>query len=476
MDKIIKYLNQTEELTNEIITLKHELKKESSENQRYIFYDYTSTQNSFYNDSYFPLTKKYIKLLSKTYLQKFIHDDDKICVCQFRYTPMFNKVIFFKNECKKGLTFNKKTKKIRFWYGGNMIESSDLIRAMLKELKHEWFFSMPCFFQDGLTKTLLENILSRKITNPEDYIKKWMKISLKYNFHYRLIKKYFETENFYFRKSEDIKLPKGVTQKNENEYIEKHPEVKDNIKTDELHITRNNRFTFFSHCYNFRKELFLRNIKDYTIEPNFSMQKILSGELSIEYINTLNDIFDQCKLLGEKINLHWSYNRLQQEHLKFTRKIASIKFVDANLKPIIYFGMPTKPKCINYEIITNEKMAFEEGTEMNNCVYTNYWNKIKNKTYFIFKVTYPERCTLGISKIYTKSDDINFKFGIDQVYISRNRNVKPETRRILSEWVNNREMQNFFAMNYDTLNEEDTQTYEVEPYEMETEEPYEEII
>lgn len=466
MDKIIKYLNQTEEKTNEIIALKHELKEESPENQRYIFYDYRSNQGFLYNkDSFSPITKKYIELLSKKDLQKFIHDDDKISVCQFSYTPMFNKVIFFKNECKNGLTFDKKTKKIRFWYGGNMTESSGLIHAMLRELKHEWFFSMHYFFQNGLTKTLLENILSQKITNPEDYIKKWMKISLKYSFHYKLIKKYFETEEFYFRKNEDIKLPKGVTLENENEYIEKHPEVKDSIKKEALPTwakASNERFTFFTLYYGFKKEAFLRYIKDYTIEPNFSMQKILSGELSKEYIDTLNDIFDQCKLLGEKINLHWSYNRLQEEHLKFSRKIASIRFVDADLEPIIYFGMPTNPKCINYEIISDEKMAFEEGVEMHNCVYTNYWNKIKNKTYFIFKITYPERCTLGVRKKYTSYNETksNLRFEIDQVYISRNRNVKPETKQMLSEWVNTREMQNFFVMNYDILDIKDVQTLE----------------
>lgn len=66
MDKIIKYLNQTEEKTNEIIALKHELKEESPENQRYIFYDYRSNQGFLYNkDSFSPITKKYIELLSR---------------------------------------------------------------------------------------------------------------------------------------------------------------------------------------------------------------------------------------------------------------------------------------------------------------------------------------------------------------------------------------------------------------------------
>ena len=37
MDKIIKYLDKSEETINQLINLKHELKKESPETQRYIF-------------------------------------------------------------------------------------------------------------------------------------------------------------------------------------------------------------------------------------------------------------------------------------------------------------------------------------------------------------------------------------------------------------------------------------------------------
>lgn len=444
MDKIIKYLDKSEETINKLINLKRELKEESPETQRYIFYDYKQNQRFSFNgnSSYSPITKKYSELLDGNLLRKFIHDDDKICVCTYSYTPMFNKVIFFKSKWEEGLTYDKKTKKVKLWGASTLDKCSYLIKNMLIELKHEWFLSLPDFFKENLTKTLLENILNGKITNPEDYIKKYMKTSLKYSFHYKLIKKWFEVDGFYFKKDENFVIPKGKS------------------VYDKTFLSENKKnFVFLSQHYGFNRGLNMKYIKDYTVEPNFSMQKILSGELSQSYLETLNDMFNQCKLLGEKVNLHWSYNRLQEEHLKFTRKIASIRFINADLENVKYFGTTTNPELIKYEIVNNEKMAFEEGNEMHNCVYTNYWSRVKDKEYFIFKVTYPERCTVGVSKTYWANDNKD-RFFIEQAYIRRNRPVKPETKLLLIGWISSKEMQNFFVMNYKTYDEKDIKTLE----------------
>lgn len=96
-------------------------------------------------------------------MRKFIHDDDKICVCTYSYTPMFNKVIFFKSKWEEGLTYDKKTKKVKLWGASTLDKCSYLIKNMLIELKHEWFLSLPDFFKENLTKTLLENILMVKL-------------------------------------------------------------------------------------------------------------------------------------------------------------------------------------------------------------------------------------------------------------------------------------------------------------------------
>lgn len=48
MDKIIKYLDKSEETINKLINLKRELKEESPETQRYIFYDHKQNQRFFF--------------------------------------------------------------------------------------------------------------------------------------------------------------------------------------------------------------------------------------------------------------------------------------------------------------------------------------------------------------------------------------------------------------------------------------------
>lgn len=446
MDKIIKYLNVAEDYVNKLINLKHELNKESLDIQRFIYYDYMQNRKTinYYEDNALlsPLTTKYIDILNERTLWKFIHDDDKICVCSFKYQCIFNKKIVFLSKWQTGLTYNKKTKKVSFWGGNTPKGCFGLIGAMLNELKMEWFNSLPIYFRENVTKTLLENILSGKITNHEDYIKKYMKTSLKYSFHYKLIKKWFESDGFYLKRCEDFIIPKGESVLNKS-FLDENIE----------------NFTFVNGSYNFDRIMLMYNIKDYTIEPNYSMQKILNGDISKNYLETLIDVFKQCRLLGEKINLHWSYNRLQEEHLKFTRKIASIRYVNADLEDVVFFGEISKPDTIECELIKNEKMAFEEGEEMHNCVYTNYWSSIKEKRYFIFRVTKPERCTLGISGHYTNNDDL--KFQINQVYSKRNRIVKPETKHILNEWIETEYMQNFFNMNYKIFNYEEYLTLDI---------------
>lgn len=65
MDKIIKYLDKSEETINKLINLKRELKEESPETQRYIFYDYKQNQRFSFNgnSSYSPITKNIVNCL-----------------------------------------------------------------------------------------------------------------------------------------------------------------------------------------------------------------------------------------------------------------------------------------------------------------------------------------------------------------------------------------------------------------------------
>lgn len=445
MEKIVKYLNCSPEKVEELSNLKKELLSQPIDIQRFVFYemqDSTYTVNMISSS----LISKYKELTNKS-LHRLIETDDKICLCENQYIMRFNTKIYFKPKCTKGLTYDKKTKKIKFWFGSSILENSYIIREYLRDIKCDWFFNMNEYLQTHITKTLLESIIKGTITNPEDYTKKFMKQSLKYNFHYKLFVKFLNTETFYFRKTEDTVIPANVQPDSDNSVFE---------VPSKTTLCKNTFFKSMNN-YSLNKALFIVQIKDYTIEPNFTLQKIINGSLSYDYVKTLQDMLNQCKVTGDKINLHWSYKRLQEEHLKLSKKISALKFSHIDKTPVPIFGTFTYLDGIKGKLLDNEPEVYIEGDEMHHCVYSNYWNRVKDKTYFVFSITYPERCTMGVSKEFRQNNELP-KFKIDQVYCKMNQPVNPSTKAILQNWINTREMQNFFFMNYETHKEEHVKT------------------
>lgn len=464
MEKIVKYLIITPEYLESIEKLKVELKSLSPELQRFIFYELKN--NSVINRISPPIVEKYQKLADKTSYQRMIVDDEKICMCKIWYEMYFNNKIYFKSLCDEGFTFNKKTGKIKFWYGSTIKKCTLLVKSFLKEINCDWFFSMSPFFQDMITKTLLEDILKGKITNPELYIKKFMKTSLKYSFHYKLITNFFKVSALYFRKSENVKIDGEIKiadgDKDIDDVDEFFPEPFDATIIQEPSTDLKTMFVGYKENYNFKKIKLLYNIKEYTIDPNYSLYRLMNNSLSVEYVNTLKDVFDQCKLTGTKINLKWSYKRLQEEHLLLSKKISALQFTGAEKDIVPYFGSPSKYEGIEYKLLDNNLSVFQEGSEMQHCIYSNYWSRTQAKTYFVFSITYPERCTLGVSlnQIMREGSSMNdfITFRLDQVYCKKNYPVSKETRELVMKWVDTDEMQNFFRMNYGTFKSEEIET------------------
>lgn len=453
MEKVVKYLNCPPEMAEEMSELKKELLSKPLDVQRYIYHELHNTLNTMYS-SLSTFSKEYGKLTT-TILHRLIETDEKICLCDNQYTMHFNTRIYFKNKCNRGLTYDKKTKKIKFWFGGNIQNNIYIIREYLREIKCDWFFDMDEYLQKHLTKTLLEGIIKGTITNPEDYTKKYMRQSLKYSFHYKLFIKFLVTENFYFREEEYTIIPDGL-----------QPREGENVSDNYIYcLTSEEKKTYFSSIQgrSMNKSLLILQIRDYTLEPNFALQKIMDGSLSYDYMKTLQDMFKQCVITGDKINLHWSYKRLQEEHLKLTRKITAIKYSYIDNTPLPFFGSFTFPETIKGKLLTSEPDVYIEGDVMHHCVYSNYWNRIKGKSYFVFSITYPERCTLGVCQQWRQKDDQVPVFKLDQVYRKMNSPVNQNTKTLLSNWIETKEMQNFFFMNNNIHEEGDVVSlYELE--------------
>lgn len=266
----------------------------------------------------------------------------------------------FKKE-KGGFTLDDK-KKIQFWYGKNINIIFQNLPEILKGFNIDWYDPI---FNNFLTKTALEKILSNKITNPIDlckFILKSNKIDASPRFLYRsIINKSINKFN----------LLKGArVAKNINHYIE----------------------------YLNKKDIHWR-------------------EKSI-----ISDLEDQADILGYKIDYLWSSKRMKLEHDNWTNIIMLEKLEHISDEKIDDLEKYDIFQHKGLKLLYDQKEVYKEGTNMKHCLYTNYWSEIKSKKYLAYHVEYGlESITLGL---VLKNDGIYFNqaYGYKNSSISRKMN------------------------------------------------------
>ena len=152
MSKIInEIIIEEENFPREIFSL-------SSEDQRDIFY--------------------YGKILKSGFVHKINDFDDKICYSQSQLNLRFNNKLYTQRKVDRGLTFDKTTKKLRVWFGGDIsfFHKPNKFFLFLKQLNIDWVTEdlIPL-----IRKSSLERILAGKITNPIQLAKYYLRTSLK---------------------------------------------------------------------------------------------------------------------------------------------------------------------------------------------------------------------------------------------------------------------------------------------------------
>lgn len=147
-------------------------------------------------------------------------------------------------------------------------------------------------------------------------------------------------------------------------------------------------------------------------------------------------------MLNTKFDLKWSNKRIESEHAKLTRRIDELELYEKSTDIISYSNSDNITLPNNSSFITNERDLFKEGKDMSHCVYS-FWSKVKRKEYFVIKCLEPERCTVGITY-----QQLSHKAKLDQIYLKYDKNVKPETREIFENWLENDNIQEFFKNNY----------------------------
>jgi len=160
---------------------------------------------------------------------------------------------------------------------------------------------------------------------------------------------------------------------------------------------------------------------------NVAKNKNHALERLIDNPSELYDLISQATILERKIDFSWSDKRIKEEHALWTREIMEIELEYIEDKNIEYSFTPTYPK--EFTLLTTAKRIFEEGTTMQHCLYTNYYNLIFNGNYMAFHIETPKgNATLGLRRY-------GGVWSFDQCYSYRNSKPCNEVKELVSKFI-----------------------------------------
>lgn len=176
-------------------------------------------------------------------------------------------------------------------------------------------------------------------------------------------------------------------------------------------------------------------MQSHTTDTNAALMVMISGQVEIgeikptpeqeEKSNLFYDMLKEAMALNVKINPKWSLKRMKEEHKKMTEELMK-KDLESKEQVNLYgesphFDYPCK-------LLSTESEVFMEGFEMHHCVYTCYWNRIKEHEYLTFAFYTPERFTLGL----------NLKDGewvYDQAYLKYDKQISEESKALVDKFL-----------------------------------------
>lgn len=296
--------------------------------------------------------------------------------------------LYLKRDSTFGCTYEKATKKFKWWYGKQASTNGTLLlNDMCKYFKAEWFTNSPVGLQNSTTNTNMNKVLLGKITNPRDLIKAIIKTN---------------------------PTMRGM-----------------NISTELVwnYINKNQGYRIQS----------LANTLSVAKDPNHAIEYVISnGATNWD----MQDLIKQAQMLGRKIDFKWSTNRVKEVHQDWTKEIMDIE--QENVETVEYNYQNELPCNGHLELITDSKELYIEGRMMSHCVYTNYNDQVRNKTYFVLKFTDRDvRATVGITKNWEGDN-----FIINQMYSKYNKSVDQCYQDYVQEWLEKPEVQKWFKQNY----------------------------
>jgi hypothetical protein len=342
------------------------------ERQRLEFYTNTSAYNALYTFTY--------------------EDDTKLCLGKEARTIRFNNGKGWSQvRDPKGFTYDKTTKKFKFWYKTVPREFTDYEwQTILQETGNEWLEQIFYPITSLVTATMLGKVFSKKITNPIDFCKLFIK-------------------------------------------------SKPWLKNSDMSPAQLHKLLVTMKC---NGDLLGRFIPLFSVAKSVTplVDMYIKGDRYHQH-HVVEDLTKQCLALDKKVDFSWSSKRLNEYHTELTREIMQYKIHNIRDTRVEYTKIPGITNSI--KLLSSEKEIFEEGTLMHHCVYTNYWSQVSNRIYFVF--TYENgdvRATVGVNK-HWESD----RFQVSQMYQKFNQSVPEEDRARVKSIMDSDAMQEWFEQN-----------------------------
>ena len=139
----------------------------------------------------------------------------------------------------------------------------------------------------------------------------------------------------------------------------------------------------------------------------------------------LYDLLNSAIKLNEVVDFNWSLKRIDEEHKRQTLKLISREISSKKNDPIYNVD---ESKFFPFILLNTEKDIFTEGNLMHHCLYTNYYQSIKNHRYIAFHLNEPEDCTLGITCV-------NGEPKFNQMFKKHNEPVSSSTRQYALDFI-----------------------------------------
>jgi len=325
--------------------------------------------------------------------------------------------LFTVKKWDQGMTIKLKSGITKFWGKTDMKHLPlEVIKTVLTYTKNEWVLDSgvkalnaidPRFV---LNNAMFKRVLRKKITNPEDLVRNWLK---------------------------------------ENPYV-KYAGISHRAKSV-IKILNNKKLNHGAW------DMALRLIKIST-NKDYILDMVLQNQFNATKFPILGfghqqDLERQLVVTGEKIDATWSVNRLDALHTRLSTIIRNVELIGM-VNQTYGYNMEGLPLLRGMKLITTTHDIFMEGKVMEHCI-GSYKHEALTRRQFHFHCElrggsgHPFSLAIYRGVKYVDEGCIPGDWEINQMYRKYNGACANYERRAISRWLQHPEVQDWFTNEFD---------------------------